>query len=192
MFQIDQAPRKTRFDAETLYFYIQERGGIGEQTVAAAVHKVDMNLPVGSVRSTGAIVRELRAQPRLRARLLAGFALFTLVLAGIGVYGVMTQLVEQRRREIGIRMALGAIGTNIVGLVLRRALLVAGLGMMAGVGASAALSRMLSSFLYGVSPLNPLIFGGVLAILIFIAVTASYFPALRATRIEPTEALRAE
>src|SRR6185437_6092384 len=136
--------------------------------------------------------RELRAQPRLRARLLAGFAVFTLVLAGIGVYGVMMQLVEQRRREIGIRMALGAIGTNIVGLVLRRALLVAGLGMMAGVGASAALSRMLSSFLHGVSPLNPLIFGGVLAILIFIAVTASYFPALRATRIEPTEALRAE
>ena len=192
MFQIDEAPRKTRFDAETLYFYIQERGGIDEPTIAAAVHKVDMNLPVGSVRSTGAIVRELRAQPRLRTRLLAGFAVFTLVLAGIGVYGVMTQLVEQRRREIGIRMALGAIGTNIVGLVLRRALLVAGLGVLAGLAASAALSRMLSSFLYGVSPLNPLIFGSVLAILIFIAVTASYFPALRATRIEPTEALRAE
>jgi len=89
-------------------------------------------------------------------------------------------------------MALGAIGTNIVGLVLRRALLVAGLGVLAGLAASAALSRMLSSFLYGVSPLNPLIFGSVLTILIFIAVTASYFPALRATRIEPTEALRAE
>jgi putative ABC transport system permease protein len=192
MFQVNQEPRKTRFDAETMYFYIQEHGGIGEQAIAAAVHKVDMNLPVGSVRSTGTIVRELRAQPRLRARLLTGFTVFTLILAGIGVYGVMTQLVEQRRREIGIRMALGAIGTNIVVLVLRRALLVAGVGIMAGVAASLALSRMLSSFLYGVSALDPVIFGAVIAVLIMIAVAGSYVPAMRATRIEPTEALRAE
>jgi putative ABC transport system permease protein len=192
MFQINQAPRKTRFDAETMYFYIQERGGIGEREIAAAVHQVDANLPVGSVRSTGAIVRELRAQPRLRARLLACFALFTLVLAGIGVYGVMTQLVEQRRREIGIRMALGAAGTNIVTLVLRRALVVAVLGVFAGLLASAALSRVLSSFLYGMTALDPLVLSAVVAVLIIISVAASYAPAVRATRIEPTEALRAE
>lgn len=192
MFQMDERGRKKRFDSLTIYFYIQERGGIGERAIAAAIHQVDANLPVGAVRSTDGIVRELRAQPRLRARLLAGFAVFTLVLAGIGVYGVMTQSVEQRRREIGIRMALGAVGTNIVALILRRALVLALIGAAAGIAVMAAISRLLQSLLYDVSALNPMILGAVVAILSAIAVVASCVPAWRATRIEPTEALRAE
>ena len=84
MFQMNEKARRARFDSLTMYFYIRGLRGLDERTIASAVHKVDPNLPVGNVRSTGAIVRELRAQPRLRARLLAGFALFTLVLAGIG------------------------------------------------------------------------------------------------------------
>jgi len=192
MFQADETGRQTRFDAEVLYFYIRGRRGLDERTISSAVHMVDPNLPVGTVRSTGEIVEELRAQPRLRARLLTAFAIFTLILAGIGVYGVMTQLVEQRRREIGIRMALGAMGANIVGLVVRRALLMAGIGMAAGLLLAVALSRIMRSFLYGVSPMDPLIFGTVIAILVLIALLSSYVPAQRATHIEPTEALRAE
>ncbi len=192
MFQMDQTGRKRRFDAETIYFYIRDGKGIDERAIASAVHKVDPNLPVASVRSTGAIVSELRAQPRLRARLLTGFAGFTLLLAGIGVYGVMTQLVEQRRREIGIRMALGAVGTNIVRLVLRRALVVAMIGSAVGIVITTALSRVLHSSVYDVSALDPLILGAVLGILAAIALLASYLPARRATQIEPTEALRAE
>ena len=104
----------------------------------------------------------------------------------------MTQLVEQRRREIGIRMALGAMGSNIAGLMLRRAFLVALAGTAAGIAVTAAISRLLRSFLYNVSTLDPLIFSAVAAILTMIAMAASYLPARRATQIEPTEALRAE
>jgi putative ABC transport system permease protein len=192
MFQQKFAGKQARFDAETMYFYVQGQAGTDAQIIASAVHKADPNLPVGEVRSTGAIVRELRAQPRLRATLLGSFAFVTLILAGIGVYGVMTQLVEQRRREIGIRMALGAVSANILGLILRRALLLAIAGIAAGLIAIAVLHKILSSFLYDVSPLDPLIFVAVVAILTGIALLASYVPAWRATRIEPTEVLHAE
>ncbi len=192
MFQQKLAGKQARFDAENMYFYVQGQPGTDARIIAAAVHKADPNLPVGEVRSTGAIVRDLRAQPRLRATLLGSFAVITLVLAGIGVYGVMTQLVEQRRREIGIRMALGAMSADILGLVLRRALLLASAGIAMGLIAITALHRILSSFLYDVSPLDPFIFAGVIVILTIIALLASYVPAWRATRIEPTEVLHAE
>ncbi|HET9790669.1 MAG TPA: ABC transporter permease, partial [Candidatus Angelobacter sp.] len=192
MFQQKDTGKPSRFDAETMHFYLQGVRGLDLRTIASAIHRVDPNLPMGAVRTTGEIVQNLRAQPRLRARLLAGFAVFALMLAGIGVYGVMTQLVEQRRREIGIRMALGAAGSNIIGLVLRRALLVTGIGIASGMLATVALSRLMSSFLYDVSPLDPFIFGAVMAMLCTIAVAASYVPARRAVAIEPTEALRAE
>lgn len=192
MFQQKLAGKQSRFDAEPMYFYVQGQNGIDARIIASAVHKADPNLPVGEVRSTAAIVSKLRAQPKLRATLLASFALITLVLAAIGVYGAMTQLVEQRRREIGIRMALGAISTNILGLVLRRALLLAFAGIAFGLIAVAALHRTMSSFLYNVSPLDPLIFSAVIGVLTVIAVLASCIPAWRATRIEPTEVLHAE
>jgi predicted permease len=192
MFQQKITDRQSRFDAETMYFYVRGESGTNAKMIAAAVHRADPNLPVGSVRSTGAIVRELRAQPRLRAALLASFAVVTLILAGIGVYGVMTQLVEQRRREIGIRMALGAVSANILGLVLQRALLLAALGIACGLIVIIALHKVLSSFLYSVSPLDPFIFAAVVTVLAVIALIASYVPAWRATRIEPTEVLYAE
>jgi putative ABC transport system permease protein len=191
MFQQKDSGRIRRFDAETFYFYVQGRG-VDERTIRAAVHQADPNLPVGMVRSTGAIVSELRAQPRIRAKLLGVFAGFTLLLAGIGIYGTMTQLVEQRRREIGIRIALGAAGANIAGLVLRRTLVLVGLGTTCGVAATLILHRILRRLIYDVSQLNPLIYIAVIGLLATIAIAASLMPARRATHIEPGEALRAE
>jgi putative ABC transport system permease protein len=191
MFQQKDAGRPRRFDAETFYFYVQGTG-IDERSIAAAVHQADPDLPVGMVRSAGAIVRDLRAQPRIRARLLGAFAAFTLVLAGIGIYGVMTQMVEQRRHEIGIRIALGAAAANIIRLVLRRTLVLAGLGMLCGLLATALLHRVLRSLLYEVSQLSPVIYLVVVGLLTAIAITASLVPARRATHIGPGEALRAE
>jgi predicted permease len=192
MFQQKNTVRQTRFDSEVMHFYVQSQRGFNARTIAAAIHEVDSNLPVGAARSTGEIVRELRAQPRLRAVLLGIFAVFTMVLAAVGVYGVMAQFVEQRRREIGIRMALGAVGANIAGLILRRTLALAAIGSVTGVAAIGLLSRVLRSFLYDLSPLDPLIFTGVIGLLTAIAIAASYVPARRAVHVEPVEALRAE
>lgn len=146
MFRQKVTSGRTRFDSEMIHIYVRGDQGIDTRLIASAVHQVDPDLPVGEVRSTGAILRELRAQPRLRSRLLAAFAVFTLALAGIGIYGAMTQLVEQRRREIGIRMALGAAGTNILGMVLRRSLLVAGAGIASGLLAAAWCAAFSTTF----------------------------------------------
>ena len=165
---------------------------MGTASIAASIHAVDPSLAVGEVRTAGDVVTELRAQPRLRAELTASFALLTIFLAAIGVYGVMTQMVEQRRREIGIRMALGAIGANIVTLVLRRTLLLTSLGLVAGMAAAMLLSRVVRSFLYDTSALDPGVFAVAVGVLACVALLASYVPALRAVRIDPNKTLRSE
>jgi putative ABC transport system permease protein len=191
LFQQSDKGAAARFDSLTVYIYVQ--GHIIElPLISAAVHSVDANLPVDSVRSTSTIVSELRSQPRLRAVLLASFGLLTLVLAAIGVYGVMTQLVEQRRREIGIRMALGAVAANILALVLRRALLLTAAGLAAGIAAAAAVTRLMRGFLYGTSMLDPVTFVAVILMLALVALLASYLPARRAAQIDPAATLRAE
>jgi ABC-type antimicrobial peptide transport system permease subunit len=191
LFQQSDKGAATRFDSLNVYFYVQGHS-IELPLISAAVHSVDANLPVESVRSTSAIVSELRAQPRLRAVLLASFGLLTLVLAAVGVYGVMTQLVEQRRREIGIRMALGAIAANILALVLRRALLLTAAGVAAGIVAAAAVTRLMRGFLYGTSMLDPVTFMAVILMLALVSLLASYLPARRAANIDPAATLRAE
>ena len=179
------------FASRTLYFYFQGRG-LGATSIAASIHAVDPSLAVGDVRTADEVVTELRAQPRLRAELTASFALLTILLAATGVYGVMTQMVEQRRREIGIRMALGAIRADIVTLVLRRTLLLTSLGLIAGMAAALLLSRVVGTFLYATSAFDPGILVGAVAVLACVAVFASFVPALRAVRIDPSKTLRSE
>lgn len=179
------------FASRTLYFYLQG-SSLGSTSIAASIHAIDPSLAVGEVRTADAVVTELRSQPRLRAELTGMFALLTVLLAATGVYGVMTQMVEQRRREIGIRMALGAIGANIVALVLRRTLLVSSLGLVAGIAGAVLLSRVVRTFLYGTSALDPMVFGGAVAVLACVAMLASYVPAVRAVRIDPNKTLRSE
>jgi ABC-type antimicrobial peptide transport system permease subunit len=123
------------------------------------------------------------------AVLLAAFALMALVLAAVGVYGVMAYSVAQRTREIGVRMALGATTESVLGLVLRQAIRLILVGVAAGLIAAAGLTRVLATLLYDIDALDPLTFGGTAVLLTGVAALASYLPARRGTRIAPIEAL---
>lgn len=115
-----------------------------------------------------------------------------LILGIVGIYGVIAYAVTQRTREIGIRMALGAEPAGLRQMFVRHGLLLAGIGAILGLGAAAGLTRLMSTLLFGVKALDPVTYLGVAAILIAAAALASYFPARRATKVDPLEALRAE
>ncbi|MDQ6831510.1 MAG: ABC transporter permease, partial [Gemmatimonadota bacterium] len=132
------------------------------------------------------------SQPRLSAFLLSAFGMVALVLAAIGLYGVMASVVREQTRDIGIRMALGATAGRVRGEVLREALVVVGVGAVIGVGGALAMSRVLSSLLFEVSPSDPIAMIGASVLLIIVAAIAAYVPARRATKIDPAGALRAE
>jgi predicted permease len=151
-----------------------------DANVLVDVRSMDQNLD--RYRTPGVIVTEL-------AGLLGGFAL---LLASIGIYSVVSYAVSRRVREIGIRMTLGAEMRDVMGLVLRGAMRPVLIGIVLGIAACGAVSRVLSSVLYGVSPLDPAAFGGVTLFLLGIALLASFLPARRATRIDPMDALRYE
>jgi len=179
------------FASRTLYFYLQGTA-LQSTSIAASIHAIDPSLAVGEMRSTDDVVSELRAQPRLRAELTASFALLTILLAATGVYGVMTQMVEQRRREIGIRMALGAMRTDIMTLVLRRTVILLLLGLIAGITAATVLSRVVRTFLYGTSAFDPGVFAAAVAVLACVALLGCYLPAIRALQTDPSVTLRSE
>ena len=132
------------------------------------------------------------AQPRLNAFLLAVFAVSAAALAAIGLFGVMATIVRQRRHELGVRMALGATVRDVQSIVIGRGLLVAGVGVVAGIGGSTLANRLLSSMLYQVSPTDVSTLTGIAAVLIAIAVLASLIPARASARIDPATALRSE
>jgi ABC-type antimicrobial peptide transport system permease subunit len=129
---------------------------------------------------------------RMASHLLLLLGAVALVLAAMGVYAVMAYTVGQRTREFGIRMALGATPHAVRWQVARQGLLLAGTGVAAGLVLAFGVTRLLSRFLYGVSPFDPLTFIGVPLLLVLIAVAACWLPARRATRVNPVEALRAE
>jgi putative ABC transport system permease protein len=132
------------------------------------------------------------APQRFNALVMAIFAGMAVILAGVGVYGVMAYSVTRRTHEIGIRMALGAQRQDVMKLVLRRGVLLVAFGIGLGVAGALALTRSLSSLLYGVKPTDPLTFIGVALVLISVALMASYIPARRATKVDPMTALRHE
>jgi putative ABC transport system permease protein len=138
------------------------------------------------------ILDEPLAQPRLGALLASSFGIVALVLAAIGLFGVMASLVRDRTREFGIRMALGAPQGHVRMTVLRQAGLVAGTGAIVGLVTALASSRVVAAVLFGVSPTDPFALGGACLALLAVAGVAAYLPARRATSIDPVRALRAD
>ncbi len=156
----------------------------------AAVASVDPEQPIYGVRTLDDIVGEALGQPRFRTLLLALLGGVALLLASVGIYGVMAYSVSQRTQEIGIRMALGAGSGRVLGLVLGQALKLAVAAVAAGILGATAVSRSLASLLYGVGPTDPPTFAGVALLLLGVAGLAAYVPARRAAAINPVEALR--
>ena len=139
-----------------------------------------------------AIGKQATARPRFRAVLIGTFALLALVLAMVGVFGVLAYSVQQRTREFGVRIALGASATNVLGLVLGNAARVIGTGAVIGLVLAFAFAQSVAAFLFGVEPRDPVTFASVGVVLVVTALVASAVPALRAVRVDPVEAFRSE
>ena len=163
-------------------------------SVAVAVRRevqaLDQNLPVTNLQPITEVLAGSLFAARMGAVLLAVFGLVALLLAGVGLYGLMSYGVARRTREIGIRMALGAGTHSVLRLVLREGVSLVSCGLVAGLIVAAAVTRLLASFLYGVSPLDPTTFAAIPAVLLVVALLASYIPARRATKVDPMVALR--
>ena len=154
------------------------------------IQSIDPGLPVFNVASMNDVLDRSLASRRFSAQLVGGFAGLALLLASLGIYGLLAYMVSQRSREIGLRMALGAQQANILKLVLQKGIVLAGVGVIAGVILSASTASMMASLLYGVRPHDPAVFLAVPLLLFAVAVLASYFPARRATKVDPMIALR--
>jgi putative ABC transport system permease protein len=160
--------------------------------VRNAVHGVDRDLPLSNVNTMDKLVESSVGQRKLSMILLGVFSTIALLLASIGIYGVMSYSVAQRTRELGIRMALGAARLSVLRLVVRQGIALALSGVAIGLVAAFALTRFLSNQLYGVGATDPATFATVSGTLILIALLATLMPALRATRVDPVVALRDE
>jgi ABC-type antimicrobial peptide transport system permease subunit len=154
------------------------------------VFAIDKGLPLYNIATMYQLVSNSVAQPRLNLSLLAVFAGLALVLAAVGVYGVMAYAVTQRTQEFGIRMALGATSADVLRQVFVEGGRLAALGLGLGLVAAFALTRLMSSMLFGVKPSDPLTLGAAAALLAIVAFAACYIPARRATRVDPLAALR--
>ena len=162
------------------------------QRVTEIVRGMEADRPVDNVNTLTDLRADDVAPERLNAALFTSFAVLALLIAAIGVLGVLAFTVSQRTREFGVRMALGAQQRQVLGMVLGEGILLAGLALLGGVTAAIFLSRFLTDFLFGVTPTDPATYVAVGAALAVVAVVAAYVPARRATRVDPMEALRSE
>jgi len=153
---------------------------------------LDSSLTADNIRTMEDRLYGSVAEPRFYAVLIGVFAAIALILASVGIYGVLAYSVSQRTREIGIRMALGAERQNVLRLILGQGLILTTIGIVAGLAGAFAVTRYLESMLFGLTALDPTVFVAVTVILTLTAVTACYVPARRATRVDPIVALRYE
>lgn len=155
--------------------------------------RLDPSIAVGDAQTMQQLLdHQFLAYPRFRAALVGAFAALALLLATVGLYGVLAQLVAQRTQEIGVRMALGARTTDVLAAMLREGMLLAGAGVTFGLGAAWLLTRFLAALLYGVQATDPVILAGVSAMLLLVSLLAVYIPARRASTVDPVVALRYE
>ena len=160
--------------------------------IRETVRGLDLAVPLADIKTLDQHLGAQLAQPRFSMVLLSIFAALALVLASVGLYAVMAYSVSRRRRELGVRLALGAQRGQILGLVVRQGMVLALSGVAAGLVGSFVTSQLLQGLLYGVSPTDIVAFGGVTAVLLSVALVASYVPASRATAVDPVTALRAD
>jgi len=160
--------------------------------IRSAVSALDPDVPVAELTTLESWVTKSMAQNRFLLALSGTFAGLALVLASLGLYGVISYSARQRTREMGVRVALGASHSDVLRIILGQGMILAAIGVALGLGASAALTRVVSSYLVGVSSTDPITFASVAAILLAVAALASYFPARRASLVDPSHALRDE
>jgi ABC-type antimicrobial peptide transport system permease subunit len=156
----------------------------------SAVREGDQSVPIVRLRDMDAVFEQSIERPRLLAQLLGGFAGLALLLAAIGTYGVLSYMVAQRRREIGIRMALGADQGNVLGQVLKQGLVLTSVGLVVGLAGAFAMNRLIASLLFGVQPTDPTTLVAVVATITLVAALACWLPAWRASRVDPIVVLR--
>ncbi len=192
----------------TLYLpYLEDRDDAGRVTfeiktaastpsilaeIREAVRSIDKDLPLREIRTQTQQIEATLSQERVFATLTSGFGLLALILASIGIYGIMAYTVSRRTNEIGIRMALGARSTQVLSMVLRETFLLAFIGILTGLAAAGALTRLAASMLYNLTPTDPLTFSAAALLLVIIALAAGFTPARRASRVDPMHALRHE
>ena len=160
--------------------------------IRAEIRRAAPDLPIESTLTMDEAVAASVAPPRFRMLLLVLFAIAATLIATCGIYGLMAYAVTQRRREIGVRMALGAERRDVLRLVLTRALRIVVAGLIVGLAGAAGVTRVLQTFLFGVTPTDPIVFTIVTLLLMAVGLMAAWLPARRATRIDPCAALRAE
>ena len=177
-----------------LYITVRSSGDLNAlaPAVRSQVRELDPNLPVYRMRPMTQVVETSLARQRFSMRLLGLFALLALVLAAIGIYGVMAYLVAQGTREMGIRLALGATRGGILALVLRQGFVITFAGLALGIAGAFLLTRLMSTLVFGVRPTDPLTYAAVAALLAAVALIASAVPARRASQIDPAISLRSE
>jgi predicted permease len=160
--------------------------------IRESIQQFDRDVPVSDERGMADLIADRMAGFRLSAAVMSSFGAIALLLAGIGVFGLINYSVAQRRRELGVRAALGASRGELYALVLREALLLSGIGVAAGLVAAFPAARLIRSQLYGVAPSDPLTYAAIVTLLAFVSVAAAFVPASRAARVDPIVALRAE
>jgi predicted permease len=173
-------------------FDVVFRGSLASTGVQQAVQALEPDARISEVETMDHVISRYLAYPQFRAVLMGGFAGLALLLAVVGLYGVLSQLVVQRTREIGIRMALGAQRGDVLGAIVKEGMLLAGIGVAVGLFAAGWLARFLSSLLYEVKAEDPSTLVGVAIVLMAAALLATYLPARRAARVDPTVSLRYE
>lgn len=190
----DQAPEAVGFSADTMNVVVRtQRDPLAlAATVRQEVGRMDPALPLAGMQTMEKVLFESVASPRLLMVLVMLFAAVALLLAAMGTYGVLSYAVQQRTREIGIRMALGAQVGQVLRMILSQGAILAGLGLVLGVAGALALQKILGSLLFGVAPTDPLIFGVVVGLLALVCLVACWWPAQRAARVSPMVALRYE
>lgn len=175
-------------------FIVRTSGDASAMTasIREAVHEVDTNLPLFGIKTQSQQADESLVQERLFATLSSFFGVLALLLACIGLYGVMSYGVARRTNEIGIRMALGATATRVTRMVMRETMLVVGIGVAIGLGAAVATTRLVAAMLFGLAPTDPLTVSLAVLLMLGVAALAGYIPARRAARVDPMIALRYE